>query len=309
MAASCRKQTQDPCKWRNTDATASASSPPLAKCWATSGGEPLTLDLPNRKASIYTSSHFYLDDFPNAPEPLSDAPLPHTQLNPATAFETADEGYDGVPFPGPPREFTRPSFLPDSDDGGMDPGQALRNDGLNPPRPPTLGGRLRESGIQAAETIIAGGAAGAAAATRSVAENQTFNILRGGGDWLDRTLRIPRRPPGLAPPPDEVPPPQIIGRPSEVEPLLERAGQRAAEVERQAAQDIEAFASQQLAEAEASEGFAPAAEAAAAGAEAATAAEAGGGAWHCSVKEPWRRQEQSARRQVAWQLLRLARRW
>ena len=159
----------------------------------------------------------------------------------------------------------------------MDPGQALRNDGLNPPRPPTLGGRLRESGIQAAERIIAGGAAGAAA-TRSVAENQTFNILRGGGDWLDRTLRIPRRPPGLAPPPDEVPPPQIIGRPLEVEPLLERAGQRAAEVERQAAQDIEAFASQQLAGAEASEGFATAAEAAAAGAEAATAAEAGGGA-------------------------------
>ena len=100
--------------------------------------------------------------------------------------------------------------------------------------------------------------------------------LRGGGDWLDRTLRIPTRPPGLAPPPDEVPAPQIIGRPSEVEPLLERAGQRAAEVERQAAQDIESFASQQLAEAEASEGFATAAEAAGA-AEVATAAEAGGG--------------------------------
>ena len=105
-----------------------------------------------------------------------------------------------------------------------------------------------------------------------------MNVLRGGGDWLERTLRIPRRPPGLAPPPDEVPAPQIIGRPSEVESLLERAGQRAAEVERQAAQDIESFASQQLAEAEASEGFATAAEAAAAGAEAATAAEAGGGA-------------------------------
>ena len=98
----------------------------------------------------------------------------------------------------------------------MDPGQALRNDGLNPPRPPTLGGRLRESGIQAAETVIASAAAGAAAATRSVTENQTMLALRGGGDWLDRTLRIPRRPPGLAPPPDEVPAPQIIGRPSEV---------------------------------------------------------------------------------------------
>ena len=56
-------------------------------------GEPLTLDLPNRKASIYTSSHFYLDDYPNAPEPVSAAPLPHTSLNPAAAFETADEGY------------------------------------------------------------------------------------------------------------------------------------------------------------------------------------------------------------------------
>ena len=241
-------------------------------------GEPLDLPLPNRNASIATSSHFWLDDYPNAPEPISEAPLPHTTLNPAAAFETADEGYSGTPFPRPPREFTRPSFLPDSsDDGGMDPGQALRNDGLNPPRPPALGGRLRESGIQAAEAIIAGGAAGAAAATRSVTENQTMNVLRGGGDWLDRTLRIPRRPPGLAPPPDEVPAPQIIGRPSEVEPLLERAGQRAAEVERAAAQDIEQFATQQLAKAEASEGFATAAEAAAEPAEVATAAEAGGG--------------------------------
>ena len=239
-------------------------------------GEPLALDLPKRNASIYTSSHWYLDDYPNAPEPISETPLPHTSINPAAAFETADEGYDGVPFPRPPREFTRPSFLPDSDDGGTDPGQALRNDGLDPPRPPTLGGRLRESGIQAAETVIAGAAAGAAAATRSVSENQTMNVLRGGGDWLDRTLRIPRRPPGLAPPPDEVPAPQIIGRPSEVEPLLERAGQRAAEVERQAAQDIERFASQQIAEAEATEGFASAAEVAAVGAETAAAAETGG---------------------------------
>ena len=63
-------------------------------------GEPLTLDLPNRKASIYTSSHFYLDDYPNAPEPVSDAPLPHTSINPAAAFETADEGRWG-PLPTP----------------------------------------------------------------------------------------------------------------------------------------------------------------------------------------------------------------
>ena len=70
-------------------------------------GEPLSLDLPNRKASIYTSIHFYLEEFPNASEPLSDAPLPHTTLNPAAAFETADEGYDGVPFPKAPPESSR----------------------------------------------------------------------------------------------------------------------------------------------------------------------------------------------------------
>ena len=225
-------------------------------------GEPLALDLPNRKASTKTSSHWYLDDYPNAPEPVSETPLPHSSINPAAAFETADEGYDGVPFPRPPKQFTRPSFLPDSDDGGSDPGQALRNDGLNPPRPPSRGDGHRRSCC--------------AAATRSVSENQTMNVLRGGGDWLDRTLRIPNRPPGLAPPPDEVPAPQIIGRPSEVEAVLQRAGQRAAEVERQAAQDIERFASQQVAEAEATEGFASAAEVAAAGAETAAAVETGG---------------------------------
>ncbi|CAE7519091.1 unnamed protein product, partial [Symbiodinium sp. CCMP2456] len=171
-------------------------------------GEPLTLDLPNRKASIYTSSHFWLDDYPNAPEPISEAP------------------------------------------------------------PPTLGGRLSASGIQGAESIIAAGSLGAAAAVRG------------------------RR--------DEVPPPQIIGRPScEVEPLLERAGQRAAQVERAAAQDIEAFASQQLAEAEASEGFATAAEAAAGAAEAAAVAESGGvlAAW---ARERWRRREPWARRRGDW---------
>ena len=87
-----------------------------------------------------------------------------------------------------------------------------------------------------------------------------------------------------------------------MEPLLERAGQRAAEVERQAAQDIESFASQQLAEAEASEGFATAAEAAAGAAEAAAAAEAGGGALALlgEGREAWRWREQvllsSARR-------------
>ena len=53
---------------------------------------------------------------------------------------------------------------------------------------------MRESGIQAAETITAGGAAGAAAASQSFAESRTFNALRGGEDWLENVNNfIPRR--------------------------------------------------------------------------------------------------------------------
>ena len=217
-------------------------------------GEPLALDLPNRKASIYTSSHFYLDDYPNAPEPVSETPLPHTTLNPAAAFETADEGYDGVPFPHRRGHQSRP-------------GPAQRRPG--PARPPTLGGRLRESGIQAAETVIAGAAAGAAAATRSVSENQTMNGAAGPHAAHIQapagTGAASRR--GAGPPNHWKA--QRSGAPA-------GAGQRAAEVERQAAQDIERFASQQVAEAEATEGFASAAEVAAAGAETAAAVETGG---------------------------------
>ena len=50
------------------------------------------------------------------------------------------------------------SFFSDSssDFGGVDPAQALRMDGFDAPQPPTFASRLRESGIQAAETAIAG---------------------------------------------------------------------------------------------------------------------------------------------------------
>ena len=39
-------------------------------------GEPLALDLPKRNASLYTSSHFYLDDYPNAPSARRRCPTP-----------------------------------------------------------------------------------------------------------------------------------------------------------------------------------------------------------------------------------------
>ena len=204
------------------------------------------------------------------------------------AYEDANEGYDGVPFPR--RDFLRPrpfDLDSESDFGAVDPGQALRNDGLNPPPAPGLLGRLPS---QAA----AGAAAGLAGSASAIAGHgqDLYNAARRGRNWIDR---IPRTPEGLAPPPDEVAPPQIIGRPSEVEPLLERAGQRAQEVERTAARDIEQFMSEQVAEAEATEGFASTAEAAAGAAEAAAAAEgprALFGRRHWAPLRAWERQQE-----------------
>ena len=43
-------------------------------------GEPLPITYPNRNASILTSSHFWLTDYPESSEPVSDAPLPHTTM-------------------------------------------------------------------------------------------------------------------------------------------------------------------------------------------------------------------------------------
>ena len=190
-------------------------------------GEPLPINLPNRNASIYTSSHFWLDDYPQSSEP-EPAPLPHTTVDPAAAYEDANEGYDGVPFPR--RDFLRPRpFDLDSEsDVAVDPGQALRNDGFQPPPAPGFLGRLQQA------EAAAGAAAGLAGSASAMAGHgqDLYNAARRGRNWIDRNLRIPRAPEGLAPPPDEVAPPQIIGRPSEVEPLLERAGQRAQEVGR-----------------------------------------------------------------------------
>ena len=238
-------------------------------------GEPLTLDLPNRNASIYTSSHFYLDDYPNAPEPLSDVPMPHTTLNPAAVFETADEGYEGVPFPRPAGSSRGHPSCPTATTGAAIPGRPCattdytgrphegeRHSGRGGDRRGRRGGRGGSGAERVGEPDDAG-----PARWRRLAGPHAEN---------------PEAPTGTGPP---------TGRSAcaanhrtalgSGAPAAQRAGQRAAEVERAAARDIESlFASQQLAEAEASasEGFATAAEAAAGAAEAATAAEAGGGA-------------------------------
>ena len=87
--------------------------------------------------------------------------------------------------------------------------------------PPSITDRLRSTadGAQAAADLIGAGAAGLAAA-------QAFRsqLPQDAAEYV-RLNVLPR--PGLA-----QPPPQIIGRPSDVERLLDEAGQRAQEVER-----------------------------------------------------------------------------
>ena len=72
-------------------------------------GEPVNLPLPNRRASQFVQSHFYLDDLPQSTEPLDENPRPHSELGARIEddFVSADEGYQGRPFP----QMRRPSFL------------------------------------------------------------------------------------------------------------------------------------------------------------------------------------------------------
>ena len=97
--------------------------------------------------------------------------------------------------------------------------------------PPSITDRLRSTadGAQAAADLIGAGAAGLAAA-------QAFRsqLPQDAAEYV-RLNVLPR--PGQA-----QPPPQIIGRPSDVERLLDEAGQRAQEVERGVAQAVEVAA-------------------------------------------------------------------
>ena len=209
-------------------------------------GEPIGLELPKRNASVYMASHFYLDDFPQS----SEAPT-STPRRPSRPTTRATAGSPSLGRPGRCCGSAASSRTAAATSEAWTPHRRCAwTASTRRSRQPSP---VRESGIQAAETAIAGLGLGA----RQYAEGAAIRGLGRGEQWLDRTLRIPRTPDGLAPPPDEVAPPQIIGRPSEV--LLERAGQRAALQEARAIQDIEAFTQGQMAEAEAAEGFASAA--------------------------------------------------
>ena len=97
-------------------------------------------------------------------------------MDPQASFEDANEGYDGVPFPR--RDFLRPrAFDLDSEsDVAVDPGQALRNDGLNPPEAPGFLSRLQQA------EATAGAAAGLAGSASALAGHGTdlYNAARRG---------------------------------------------------------------------------------------------------------------------------------
>ena len=189
--------------------------------------EPLPLDQPDRKATSFVTSHFYLDDFVQSSEDPNPQPLQHTPLQaiPEEGFRTPAEATDeDVRLARRYQGYGGTRFVEDDLAGDPEAG-ALASNGQGPP---SITDRLRSTadGAQAAADLIGAGAAGLAAA-------QAFRsqLPQDAAEYV-RLNVLPR--PGPA-----QPPPQIIGRPSDVERLLDEAGQRAQEVERGAAQAVE----------------------------------------------------------------------
>ena len=163
--------------------------------------EPL-LDQPDRKATSFVTSHFYLDDFVQ-----SSRPLQHTPRTPA---EATDEDVRLA------RRYQGGTRFVEDDLAGDPKAGALASNGQGPP---SITDRLRSTadGAQAAADLIGAAAAGLAAA-------QAFRsqLPQDAAEYV-RLNVLPR--PGPA-----QPPPQIIGRPSDVERLLdEECGAEAVE--------------------------------------------------------------------------------
>ena len=146
----------------------------------------------------------------------------HTPLQaiPEEGFRTPAEATDDVRLAQRYQGYGGTRFVEDDLAGDPEAG-ALASNGQGPP---SIADRLRSTadGAQAAADLIGAGAAGLAAA-------QAFRsqLPQDAAEYV-RLNVLPR--PGQA-----QPPPQIIGRPSDVERLLDEAGQRAQEVERGAA--------------------------------------------------------------------------
>ena len=183
--------------------------------------EPLPLDQPDRKATTFVTSHFYLDDFVQSSKDPNPQPLQHTPLRaiPEAPAEATDEDLARMRQGGGNR-------FGEDDLAGDPEADALTNNGQGPP---SITGRLRSAAdrAQAAADLVGAGAAGLAAV-------QAFRsqLPQDAAEYVRMNV-LPR------PGPQPQPPPQIIGRPDDVERLLDEAGQRAQEVERGAAQAIE----------------------------------------------------------------------
>ena len=123
--------------------------------------EPLPLDQPDRKATTFVTSHFYLDDFVQSSEDPNPQPLQHTPLRaiPEEGFRTPAEATD--------EDLARMrqgggNRFGEDDLAGDPEADALTNNGQGPP---SITGRLRSAadGAQAAADLVGAGAAGLAA--------------------------------------------------------------------------------------------------------------------------------------------------
>ena len=122
--------------------------------------EPL-LDQPDRKATSFVTSHFYLDDFVQSSEDPNPRPLQHTPLQaiPEEGFRTPAEATDEDVRLARMRGGNR---FGEDDLAGDPEADALTNNGQGPP---SITGRLRSAadGAQAAADLVGAGAAGLAA--------------------------------------------------------------------------------------------------------------------------------------------------
>ena len=120
--------------------------------------EPLPLDQPDRKATSFVTSHFYLDDFVQSSEDPNPWPLQHTPCIPEDGFRTPAEATDeDVRLARRYQGYGGTRFVEDDLAGDPEAG-ALASNGQGPP---SITDRLHSTadGAQAAADLIGAGAA------------------------------------------------------------------------------------------------------------------------------------------------------
>ena len=157
--------------------------------------EPLPLDQPDRKATTFVTSHFYLDDFVQSSEDPNPQPLQHTPLKAIfeegfrTPAEATDEDLARMRQGGGNR-------FGEDDLAGDPEADALTNNGQGPP---SITGRLRSAadGAQAAADLVGAGVAGLAAAQafrsqlpQDAAEYVRLNVERGAAQAIEETAAV-----------------------------------------------------------------------------------------------------------------------